>query len=359
MITTAQIRQRARDLDRLVREEYKPQHPPKKRDWRTYEEQWAHRIRQAMRDLDPLVEQACAIAVVRGPGPPHALTRKQRVLLLLLKALYQQSNRRMAGMLQAFSSLAGIDVSYKTVKRLYSDPEVALAVENLHRLMHRRRELTTKGAEATGDGTGFALSITQHYASTVQRQREKAKENPPAPSGGEGKSASTETKVKKVKRYVYAFRLMDLRTRLYVALGTSQTSERAAYEAALAWLTRMGIEVESIRLDRYYSFAGDAARFPGARFYVLPRKDSKVHLQSEWLHAMREFVERTTRYLEEYYRREHSEAGFSADKRMLGWSIAQRRADRIDMAQTVHGTWHNLLNLNGPDYPLSTPGGSP
>ena len=79
-----------------------------------------------------------------------------------------------------------------------------------------------------------------------------------------------------------------------------------------------------------------------------------LRMQPEWLEAMRKFVEETMGYLEQYYLREHSEAGYSADKRILGWSIAQRREDRINTAQTCKATWHNLLNLFGPDHP---PGG--
>ena len=37
-------------------------------------------------------------------------------------------------------------------------------------------------------------------------------------------------------------------------------------------------------------------------------------------------------FLGEYYRRENSESGFSADKRCDGWRIWQRRPDRIDTA---------------------------
>ena len=37
--------------------------------------------------------------------------------------------------------------------------------------------------------------------------------------------------------------------------------------------------------------------------------------------------------------------GFAADKKMLGWGIAQRREDRIDCANVCTGLWHNLFNL--------------
>ena len=354
MLTPDQIRERLADLERLVQEEYKPTHPPKKRDWRTYEEQWAHRIRQVMRDLGPLIREACAFDMAPGPGPKPVLTREQRVILLLLKVLYEQSNRRMAGMLVTFSLLSGLDVSYKTVERLYSDPEVAVALDNLHTLMLRRRGV--KRIEGTGDGTGYAVSITQHYATTAAKEKERAKENPP-PEGTERKEEGTGARTEKnPRRFVYSFRILDLRTWLYVAFGTSLRSEKAAYWAALEWLHAQGIVIDSIRLDRLYSTITDAERFRGARFYILPKRDVKPHLQHEWLTALREFVERPIPYLEEYYRREHSEAGFSADKRMLGWRIAQRRVDRIDTADRCRSTWHNLLNLYGPDKGTS-PGG--
>jgi transposase len=35
-----------------------------------------------------------------------------------------------ANMLYTFSTVSGIDVSYKTVERLYSDEEVAMAIHN-------------------------------------------------------------------------------------------------------------------------------------------------------------------------------------------------------------------------------------
>jgi transposase len=351
VLTREQVQQRLADLERLVKEEYKPQHPPKKRDWRTYEEQWAHRIRSVMRDLGPLIHEACSVERLEGPGPKPILTLEQKVTLLLLKVLYEQSNRRMAGMLVTFSLLSGLDVSYKTVERLYSDPAVAVALENLHTLMLRRRGV--RRIEATGDGTGFALSITQHYATTVTKEGDRAKENPSPPPPTSGENPGTPSP-KKVRGFVYSFRLLDLRSRLYVAFGTSRRSERAAYEAAMAWLESQGIAIESIRLDRHYSRATEAERFRGARFYFLPRKDFRLQIQHEWLASLREFVEHPLPYLKEYYRREHSEAGFSADKRMLGWRIAQRRGDRIETADRCHSTWHNLLNLYGGGRPSLT-----
>ncbi|MEM3209451.1 MAG: hypothetical protein QXM24_02380 [Saccharolobus sp.] len=41
----------------------------------------------------------------------------------------------------------------------------------------------------------------------------------------------------------------------------------------------------------------------------------------------------------------NSENGFSADKKILGWSVMQKRNDRIDCAIKTIGLWHNLFNV--------------
>ena len=149
----------------------------------------------------------------------------------------------------------------------------------------------------------------------------------------------------KRKQFVYAFRLLDLRTNLYVALGTSLRSERAAFEIAMEWLDRQSVRLESVRLNRFYSNASDVDRFEGAKVYVVPKKSASMKGSMKWELTMKEFLEETVGYLEEFYQRDRSEPGFSGGKRMLGWGIAQRREDRIHTAHICQGTWHNLLNL--------------
>jgi transposase len=350
VLTPALVQERLAGLEEFVEADYKPTHPRKVRDWVAYEREWATRLVGAARRLEPLVARACVIHEERGRGAPHKLQLPHRVLILLLKTLFHKSNRMMAALLVLFGLLSGIDVSYKTVERLYANPGVDVALANLHRLMLEERGV--RWTHASGDGTGYGLSITRHYASTVQRLRDKAKANPASPLVGPALPAAAKPP-KKVKRWVYAFRLLDLRTRLYVATGTSLRSEREAYDAALAWLDRVGVSVASIRLDRYYSRPKDSANFPEAAFYVLPRKDlAHLPIQKEWLAAMRSFVDDTIHYLEQYYQREASEAAFGADKRALGWTLAQRRSDRLATAGVAHMTWHNLLNLHGPDHAI-------
>ena len=67
---------------------------------------------------------------------------------------------------------------------------------------------------------------------------------------------------------------------------------------------------------------------------------------------MKEFVENTMPYLEEYHRRSNSESGFAADKKMFVWNVSQRRDDRIDNALfctepgTISSTWadHRIVS---------------
>ncbi len=56
-------------------------------------------------------------------------------------------------------------------------------------------------------------------------------------------------------------------------------------------------------------------------------------------------IDDTLSYIENYYRRENSESAFSADKRLTGWKIWQRREDRIDTAISCMATIHNLFRI--------------
>lgn len=129
-------------LDDII-EEYKKESPDKKRDWRTYEQRLAERLKTAYRELKPLVQEAASLQIVAGEtrGIKPKLTLEQKLLLLLLKHLIGKSNRDMAIMIVIFSWLTNIDISYKSVERLYSDSEVILALHNLHQLILKKKAL--------------------------------------------------------------------------------------------------------------------------------------------------------------------------------------------------------------------------
>src|SRR3989338_4077794 len=143
MITNKQLTNALIILDNII-EEYKKESPDKKRDWRTYEQRLTERLKTAYRELKPLVQEAVQslqIVHIETRGIKQKLTLEQKVLLLLLKHLIGKSNRDMAIMIVIFSWLTDIDISYKTVERLYSDEQVVLALNNLHVLVLKKKML--------------------------------------------------------------------------------------------------------------------------------------------------------------------------------------------------------------------------
>ncbi|BBE42841.1 hypothetical protein [Conexivisphaera calida] len=71
--------------------------------------------------------------------------------LLLIKQLVGKS-REVRVHADIFSLLSGVDVSYRTVERLYSDELVVMALRNLHVLLLRRKGVSK--SDASGDGLG-------------------------------------------------------------------------------------------------------------------------------------------------------------------------------------------------------------
>ena len=328
------VRRTVKELNEHIRKEYIESHPKEDRDWRTYEQEFSKRIRDAMKSLDPLIHEAVStIRIEPRTGRPDTLTLEQRVKLLLIKQLVGESNRVFANMLDIFSMLSGIEVSYKTVERLYSDEEVMMALHNLHVLLLKKKGV--EKSDATGDGTGYSLSISKHYESIAKELKDKAKEN-----GGSGE-------LPKMRAFAYSFRLMDLSSRMYLAYGSSMKSEKEAFDRAMAMLSTIDVTIDTVRLDRYYSYPGYADAFDDTtKFFLIPRSNSTLNGSWRWKEAMIEFVRNTMKYLEQYHKRSNSESGFAADKKMFGWSIAQRREDRIDCANVCTGLWHNLFNLS-------------
>ena len=342
LIRSDDIQYKLEEINSTIGKKYRLEHPKKERDWRTYEQEFSRRIKMAMKDLDPLVNEAVSIMrIEHGPGHPHSLTIDQRVKLLLIKQLVGESNRMFANTLDIFSMISGIDVSYKTIERLYSDDEVITAIHNLHVLMLKKKGV--KNSDATGDGTGYGLTVKKNYESYAQKLKELAKENPG--KRDEKKDGTKKAKEHKKRLFAYSFTIMDLETRLYIAFGSSMKSERDAYDRAMDLLSSIGVEMDSIRLDRYYSSPSYMDRLGNTKVFVIPKKNATLNGSQKWKDTMKDFVENTMQYLEQYHQRSNSESGFAADKKMLGWNIAQRREDRIDSALFCTGAWHNLFNM--------------
>lgn len=343
-VKTEQVRGITAMLDDIVKK-YKAEHPEKERDWRTYEQRAAVRLRAAFRELKPLVREAAssiqfASGETRGAKP--ALTVEQKTLVLLMKHIIGKSNRNMSAMFVLFSLLSDIDVSYKSVERLYSDPEVIAVLHNLHALILKKKGV--REIDGSGDGTGYSLTIKTHYATEAQKLKEKVKD------AGTQSSSSSKKEEERRLLFVYSFALMDVKSRMYVGFGTSFRSEKEAYRVAVKMAKSAGVKIKSLRLDRYFS-GQSTVKFLVETFgremelFLIPKSNATVKGPWPWKRMLARFVDGTKQYLEDYFQRNQSESGIAEDKRRTGWQLGQKRPDRVDTANVLTSLWHNLYWL--------------
>ena len=57
--------------------------------------------------------------------------------------------------------------------------------------------------------------------------------------------------IKKQEKFAHSFKLLDLKSRMYIGYGTSLKSEKDAFLQALAMAEK--VDIKTLRLDRYYS----------------------------------------------------------------------------------------------------------
>ena len=297
-----------------------------KRDWRTYEQRLAKRMKEAARELKPVVEEAYSMIKVEradNRGSPPKVSPDKKAMIILIKTIFQLSNRQMSNFLFFFSMLSDIEMSYKTVERSYSDPLVQMIIHNMFMILVKRKKITD--VDLSGDGTVYSLTITKHY------RTERSKEL----KGKKGKGR---------KIFARVVSLMDLDTGMYVGYGTSMKSEKEGFDEAFKMLKEMGLNIKSARFDRYYTNRETIKKFgKNTKLYLIPKKNSTIRGSTEWKKMLVDFIENTFDYLKEYYRRENSEAGYSADKRRCGWKVWQKRPERINTALMSIGVWHNLM----------------
>ena len=319
------------DIVKLYRREYPKDN---KRDWRTYEQRLALRIKKASIELEKVIQEAHSMIKIskNSRGRPEDVPITKKVMILLIKDIFQLSNRKMANMLAMFTALTGIELSYKSVERIYSNEFARIIIHNMFVLLVNRKGI--KDADVSGDGTGYSLTITKHY------RNERCKELKRLNNSDEKAS----NKNAKKKLFVYAFGLIDLDSGMYIGYGTSMKSEKEAFREAVSMAKGICIHIDSARLDRLYSVQSITKELDNDTIiYIIPRKNATIRGSPEWKHILRSYVNNPISHLQEYYRREKSESGFSADKRLCGWKVWQRRDDRIDTALLCKGIWHNLM----------------
>lgn len=319
LITNKELSGLLKRMNSII-EIYKETHEEKERDYKTYEEKLMSRIKTASRNLVPLIREACESVKTSKRGKPPSLSIEKKTNILLLKHLFDLSNRNMAYMLCFFSALTDVETSSKTVERIYSNPYVKMTLHNLFMLLLKKKGI--KKVNASGDGTGYSLLISQHYNSNPKK------------------------KYSKKRKYRFSFAIIDLDTGMYVAFGTSMKSEKDAFNKAIKLLKETGIEIESMRLDKYYSHSGTLDIFnENTKIYLIPKKNATIKGTYRWKRMLREILDDVFSYLKEYYKRNNSESGISADKRLCGQIVHQKREDRIETAISCTNLWHNIMRL--------------
>ena len=293
-------------------------------NYKEYEREYADRVRYVAKELNNLARWAIETIVIKTSnfGRPVKLSLQQKVVALILKSIFSENNRPMAGLMSLFGAFCGIDISYKTVERLYSDELVRMTLHNMFILTIKRK--CDKKVDTTGDATGYTLTVTKHYRTQVDKEG--------------------------YRKFVYSFNLMDIKTGVYICYGSGIRSEKEAFENAIKTLrkveTAAGITVNSVRLDRYYSYQSTLNYFDDETvLYIIPKSNTKINGSSRWRNIFRRMMKAPLSYLVEYYKRENSESGFSTDKRIVGWKIWQKNDDRIDTAISCIAVIHNLFRM--------------
>ena len=290
-------------------------------NWRDYEFFYRQRMKGMALEFRAMIDESSSF-VVEEFGRPSLLEAREKVFIILVKEIFRLSNRKAAYLLP----LLGIskDISYKTIERLYSDPLVLIILNNL--FMNSLKRKGVASVDASGDGTGYSLTVTKHYRSLRERNGETVKEG----------------------KFVYSFALMDLETRMYVGYAVSVKSEKDAYHKALEMIGKMRIDLKSIRLDKYYSGQSILEDFnENTMIFLIPESNSRIRGRRNWREIIRRFMDDPMNYLREYFKRNASESGFSSDKRAMGGLIYQRRKDRKETSGFCKGLIHNLMLLHG------------
>ena len=173
----------------------------------------------------PIHQAVSFIRILPGAATYPLFDTRTGVKLPLIKQFAGESNSMFASMLVMYSMLRGIDVSYKTVERLYSDDEVQLAIHNPHVLLLGRNGIQV--SDAAGDGTCYSLTVKKTYESHARKLKDLAKENPAKDAENGAAAAPNEHKR---RLFACSFALMDLKTRMYIAFGSSLKSEGETFD---------------------------------------------------------------------------------------------------------------------------------
>ena len=300
-------------LDDIWQDQFKNQSQPPypHAEW----ERQRQKVKERLERLPEYVKRAAAaVRIVKDPRGQHTtIPIDKRVLLLIFKRLAERSNRGMEDLLILFWPLFGFRRSYKFIERLYTDLEVRLVMHNLFILLVREEGAS---GHVSGDGTGYALTIGQHYRTNPKKHGNK---------------------------YVHVFFLIDLDTGLYVGYGYSSTSEMDAFHKARRVMGELDIDVQSVRLDKYFSSRKVIRLFDqDVTLYLIPKKNI-ASFGAQWAPIFQHILLDPVTFLSQYFLRNLSETGHSADKRRFGEHIRQIRDERRETETSCIAVLHNLF----------------
>ncbi len=81
---------------------------------------------------------------------------------------------------------------------------------------------------------------------------------------------------------------MDLNTRVCMAFGSSMKSVREAYDRVMKRLPSIWIEMDSLRLDKYYSSPSYMDKLGNTKVFVIPKKNATLNSgNSPWRSSLR------------------------------------------------------------------------
>lgn len=172
-----QVRERSFDYRRR---------PNRPRDWHLYDLAQSHELEEVLRLIRAVVETDSAERPRPGSllGTPSG--RPSTPLADLLKALLWQSyrhsaNRPAEGELRVVELGLSRRFSYKTLERAFSHPEVKAALPRLLAITNR----PLRGLETVFsiDGSGFPVTVRDHYRSERDRQNGEDREAGYLPRG--------------------------------------------------------------------------------------------------------------------------------------------------------------------------------
>jgi transposase len=185
------------------------------------------KIKERLSNIHNYIHQAVEIINLeeQKTGRTPKLDLEQKTNLFILTRLLNKSNRAIEEILPFLQPfVVDVELSYKYIERLYSDPEVKIALHNVFILPLKDEKVS---GDLAGDGTGYAVSVeNQHYHSSPEKHG---------------------------KKFVHFFSLIDIASGMYVGCGVSKVSEMDAYTKAVAMLKRLDISLKSLRLDKYFS----------------------------------------------------------------------------------------------------------